>query len=388
MFDLQGLSSNIQDLNSVIITEVTPSLEERHGGPSKSVYELSRAISSAGHTVQLLSTDLAPDALRREDTLTVRTFRRDWPRSLCFSSHLRHHLNREPGEVIHHHALWLRTLHYANKAASAGIPLVLSPRGMMSHWAWNHHGIRKRLAGALVHPGALSRVSGWHATSEAEAIDIRALGFRQPICVAPNGVSAPTPEQLQEASAHWIEACPEAAGRPVALFYSRFHRKKRLLELIDLWAERAPKDWLLLLVGIPEEYSVDLLEDYVIRVVGRHRVRVFSGLGRPPPYAVASLFVLPSHSENFGLSIAEAMANGVPALVTDTTPWEGVNGRGGWCVPWSAFGNALQAATDEGPERLRQRGVLAKEWVLREYSWEVPARALVEFYAKLKAPSA
>ena len=66
----------------------------------------------------------------------------------------------------------------------------------MASWAWDHHRWREALAGRLVHPGALASCRGWHATSEAEAGDIRARGFRQPICVAPNGVSAPVGKHL------------------------------------------------------------------------------------------------------------------------------------------------------------------------------------------------
>jgi len=115
-------------------------------------------------------------------------------------------------------------------------------------------------------------------------------------------------------------------------------------------------------------------------------VRAYSGAGRPAPYAVASLFLLPSHSENFGLAIAEALANGVPALVTDTTPWAGLNQTGsGWCVPWAGFGAAIRSATAEGPEALRRRGSVGREWVLREYSWSKSAGILGEFYGKLGA---
>ena len=368
------------------IVQIIASLEERYGGPSKSVYELSRALAAADHEVELLTTDPSPDTLRREGALTIRTFHRQWPDSLCRSSHLRRYLRLEGADVIHHHALWLRTLHYAHRAAVLGrVPLVVSPRGMMSRWAWHHHGMRKRLAQFLVHPGAFGHVRGWHATSEAEAAEIRARGFTQPVCIAPNGVAAPDPADLAAAARRWHALCPETDERPVALFYSRFHRKKRLLELIDTWAERGPRDWLLLIVGIPEEYTVTMLEDYVLRTAGNRRIRVFSGGGVPAPYAVASLFLLPSHSENFGLAIAEALAHGVPALVTDSTPWLALNGAGGWCVPWSDYGAALDAAVAEGPERLRARGARARDWVLREYSWERPARELAEFYRRIQA---
>ena len=178
------------------------------------------------------------------------------------------------------------------------------------------------------------------------------------------------------------------ARRPVALFYSRFHRKKRVLDLIDAWLANAPPDWLLLLVGIPEEYEPAMLEDYALKSAGAGRVRAFSGAGRPAPYPVASLFLLPSHNENFGLVIAEAMANGVPVLVTDTTPWRELNrNEFGWCVPWGEYGTALRAACEEAPAQLRSRGAKAREWVLREFSWAKPARALADFYAGLKKRS-
>ena len=367
------------------VCQIVPSLEARHGGPSRSVYALSLAFARAGHEVQLLATEPGPASERAEGTLQVRIFPRDWPNRFCPSAGLRARLRTTCADVIHHHSIWLRTLHYAHLASFAGgARFVVSPRGMMSHWAWRHHDWRKKIARAFVHPGAFEAVHGWHATSEDEAGEIRALGFKQPICVAPNGVSEPAFADLADAAAHWNTACPAVSQRPVALFYSRLHQKKRVIELIDLWLEHGPRDWLLLIVGIPEDYTPAMLERYVMRASGAGRVRAFAGVDRPPPYAVASLFLLPSHSENFGLVVAEAMAHGVPALVTDSTPWAAVNAaRAGWCVPWIDYARALQAATAEGVNGLRLRGKCAREWVLREYSWDRSARKLAEFYQQL-----
>jgi glycosyltransferase involved in cell wall biosynthesis len=369
------------------ICHVVPSLEERHGGPSKSVRGLALAQAQAGLPTSLLATAAAgappPPPV---DGLPIRVFPRSWPEAVCASRGLRAALRAAAPDIVHHHALWLRTLHYARQALPAGGRLVIAPRGMMSAWAWRHHRAQKRFADLVVHPGALRAAAGWHATSEKEAEEIRALGFTQPICVAPNGIAAPSADAIETARQYWLAACPEAAHRPVALYYSRFHRKKRLLELIDLWLERAPREWLLLVVGIPEEYRVDMLEEYVLRSLGTQRVRVFDGVGRPPPYALAQLFLLASHTENFGLVIAEAMAHGVAPLVSDGTPWGRINRENvGWCVPWTEFGDALEAAALEGPARLRARGERARAWVLGEYSWDRPARALAEFYERLRA---
>lgn len=368
------------------ICHIVPSLEERHGGPSKSVWRLASALARLGHEVDLLAT--RPDdatASLPEGAARVLQFRRDRPQFMCVSAGLREHLRQKAYAFLHHHALWLRTLHYAHQAARVtGARLVISPRGMMSGWSWNHRRWKKWLAGRLVHPGAFAAAHGWHATSPAEADDIRHRGFQQPICVAPNGVESPAAEEIARAHEVWTELCPAAAGRPVGLFYSRFHRKKRLLELIDLWIDVAPSEWLLLVAGIPQEYTTADLVSYAARRNAGDRIAVFDGSDRPPPYSVASLFLLPSHTENFGLVVAEAMAWGVPVLVTDTTPWaDAAAQNAGWCVPWKDYGDVLRGALAEAPDRLEQRGARARDWVLARYSWEQAARLLAEFYGRL-----
>lgn len=375
------------------VCQIVPSLEEQYGGPSKSVRSVSAALARAGHDVTLLTTHLTASRggdAHTEGALRVQTFHRDWPPRLCPSTGLRRALRTCHAEIIHHHSLWLRTLHYAHQQARHdGKPFVVSPRGMMSTWAWRHRNWRKRLSRWLIHPGALEAIDGWHATSTEEEKEIRALGFKQPVCVAPNGVDAPDAAPSADATKYWLEACPAVAQRRVALFYSRFHQKKRVLELIDLWLERGPVDWLLLLVGIPQDYDPEILERYVRKMSGAGRIVAFSGAGRPPPYSIASLFLLPSHNENFGLVVAEAMAHGVPALVTDTTPWTALPARGiGWCVPWPEFGQVLQAATSESVDELARRGAAAREWILREFSWDNSARQLAAFYGELSKGSA
>lgn len=365
------------------IAQIVPSIEERHGGPSKSVRRLAEALAGLGHEVDLLTTrpGQTVDPVD-EGTLRVLEFRRDRPEFLCVSAGLHEFLREHPYDCVHHHSLWLRTLHYAHRAEQiTDRPLVISPRGMMSDWAWNHRRWKKWLASGLIHPGALAAARGWHATSADEADDIRRRGFRQPICIAPNGVERPTDEAKARARENWTQACPTLAGRRVALFYSRFHQKKRLFELIDIWIDTAPKDWLLLVAGIPQEYSVEEVTAHVRRRSSADRILVVDGSDRPPPYGVASLFLLPSHTENFGLVIAEAMAWEVPVVVTDTTPWAQVSVQDiGWCVAWSAYGDALRAALTDPADQLALRGTRARDWVLAKCSWTQSAAALVEFY--------
>lgn len=370
------------------LCHIVPSLEERHGGPSKSVRALANAQAARGETVELLATLEAgqPLAAGAADSgaATVRNFPRVAPRWLSRSPPLRDHLRDHEFDLVHNHALWLLPLHYAHGAAKRrGVPLVISPRGMLSGWAYQHRRLRKRLAGQFVHPGALAGADGWHATSVEERDDIRARGFKQPVCVSPNGVPLPTATELAAARTTWHELVPAARARPVALFYSRLHQKKRVRELIDLWLSAPRGDWLLLVVGVAEDYTATALAQEF--AAARDRIAILDGAGRPPPYGIASLFVLPSHSENFGLVIAEALAAGVPALVTNTTPWSGLGANGaGWCVSWESYAATLAIALGTPAGELAAMGARGRAWAAREFSWERAAGLLIEFYRQLR----
>lgn len=370
------------------VCHIVPSLEERHGGPSRSVRALADAVAAAGTETALLTTlepgqAMAPPGSGRA---RVEVFPREAPRWLCRSPGLAGHLARTPYDCYHAHALWLLPLDYARGAAARhDAPLVIAPRGMMSGWAWRHRRGRKWLAERLVHPGAFAAAAGWHATSPEEADDIRGLGFRQPVCVAPNGVELPDAAELAAARAHWLGAVPALRGRRVAVFYSRFHRKKRVLELLDLWRARPRDDWFLLLVGIAEEHSAEELGARIGAAGLADRAAAVEGAGHPPPYAAAEVFLLPSHSENFGLVVAEALAAGVPALVTDGTPWRGLEERGaGWCRAWETWPAVMDAALKESPEVLAARGRAGRAWVAAEFTWQRSAGRLLEFYAHLR----
>ena len=90
-------------------------------------------------------------------------------------------------------------------------------------------------------------------------------------------------------------------------------------------------------------------------------------------YREASLFVLPTHSENFGMTVAEALAAGTPAIVSKGAPWSGLQKQGaGW---WIDIGvdplvACLEQALATPPTHLAEMGQAGREWMLRDYSWE------------------
>ncbi len=371
------------------LCHIVPSLEERHGGPSKSVRAIADAQAALGAEVELLSTQLPPVDHGAATPGIARNlnFAREWPTTLYRSTGLRDHLKSTRYDCVHSHACWILTVRYAEAAARFHrVPLVLSPRGMLTEWAWRHHRGRKALAERFVHPGAFTHAAGWHATSTEEADDIRRLGYTQPICVAPNGVTVPDDAATAAARAAWQPLANAAGARRVALFYSRFHRKKRLRELVDLWLSSPRDGWYLALAGLPEEFSADDVSRWVTDAGAQDRVGVFSSEGRPPPYPLASIFLLPSHSENFGLVIAEALAAAVPVLVTDTTPWRNLEKeQAGWCVRWADYPAVLATALACSPAELRVRGEHGRRWAARDFTWESSARRLLDFYQELGA---
>jgi glycosyltransferase involved in cell wall biosynthesis len=257
---------------------------------------------------------------------------------------------------------------------------------MMSGWAWNHRRLRKSFASRFIHPDAFRIAAGWHATSEAEAAEIRALGFTQPVCIAPNGVDAALPADEAAAAQRWHQLVPSLTSRRVALFYSRLHAKKRVLELIDLWLAKPRGDWVLLIVGIPEQYTINQLDAYLVRNGGTHQIIVQDGTHEPPPYAVSSLFLLPSHSENFGLVVAEALVRGVPVLTTDGAPWQALDTHGaGRCVSWKNYSTALDTLLLASPDTLSASGEQARAWATHAFSWTQTSTTLGEFYTSLRA---
>jgi glycosyltransferase involved in cell wall biosynthesis len=207
------------------------------------------------------------------------------------------------------------------------------------------------------------------ATSAQELTSIRQAGFRNPVALVPNGVELPhlPPRPNPE---------PTIAKRRRVLFLSRIHPKKGLLNLVEAWSTLRPRHWELLIVG-PDEVG-HLAE--VQRAVASHALQDSVSFGSPvwgesrnAVYQSADLFVLPSFSENFGLVIAEALANGLPVITTHATPWRELSEH--HCGWWSDVGIApliesLKEAFAMSAAELRQMGNRGRQLIESRYAWE------------------
>ena len=107
-----------------------------------------------------------------------------------------------------------------------------------------------------------------------------------------------------------------------------------------------------------------------------------SGTQKRESYRAADVFVLPSHSENFGVVVAEALTHGLPVITTTGTPWPEIVEAGcGW---WIDIGvPPLAAALGEAMGLSdRQRSLMGKrgQEYVRRYAWDAVARQTAEVY--------
>jgi glycosyltransferase involved in cell wall biosynthesis len=283
--------------------------------------------------------------------------------------------------------VWLRQSHDAIAAARAlGLPVVISPRGMLEPWALAYHAWKKRLAWWLYQRRDLRGVTAFHATAEMEAESIRRLGFRQPIIVLPNGVAMPAPTEHRRSVA-------EPATRE-ALFLSRIHPKKGIDLLIEAWARLRPAGWRLTIAGNDEAGHAAVVERRIREAGLGEAVRYVGpayGADKERLFRAAHLFVLPSHSENFGIVVAEALAYGMPVLTTTGTPWaELVSRHCGWHVAptTDAIADALRQAVTLSVAELTAMGAAGRQLVVERYQWDAIARQFGAAYAALGARDA
>jgi glycosyltransferase involved in cell wall biosynthesis len=264
-------------------------------------------------------------------------------------------------------------------ARDAGCTTVLSARGMLEPWALNHKRLKKWLAWHLYQKKDLVRVNAFHATSFQEMNSIRKLGFNQPVIVLPNGVDLPVEATCDERS-----SCPR-----ILLFLSRINPKKGLDILIAAWSRLRPKGWKLIIAGNNDaNYCPHLMKmirdgnvtdsvEYVGAVFGEAKSRLFRK---------ASMFILPSYSENFGIVVAEAMAFGLPVIATHGAPWEELPLRGcGWHVPANteSLQDVLSSALSLNSEQLAEMGSRGRAFCQAAFSWRKIGEEMVSAYRYL-----
>ena len=309
------------------------------------------------------------------ESLSLGGWNTDWsPRlgtaiqQICQESHI---------DLLHGHGVWLPANHTCSKIArDLRLPLVITPHGMLTQWSFHHKHLKKRLAWKIYQKRDLESARVVHVTAMSEGDDLRVLGYKGPLAIISNGVDIP----------EWKEQPRIQKEIRTALFVSRIHPKKGLLNLVDAWSRVKPKDWRMVVAG-PDEGGYSVVVQRAIREKGLEDVFSLQGpvFGEDLKelYRRADLFILPTFNENFGIAVAEALAFGIPVITTQGTPWgELVEKDCGWWVPVGVepLIPALKQATESSMERLREMGKRGRKLVEERYTWPVVAQRMKTLY--------
>jgi glycosyltransferase involved in cell wall biosynthesis len=258
------------------------------------------------------------------------------PNSFGFSPQLKSRLAAETkgSFVIHSHGLWMHPGVIARELAnSAGIPLVISPHGMLEPWALVNSRWKKRFAAMLFENHNLRSASCLHALCGAEARNMRDYGLRNPIAIIPNGVDLEQFNPLPSYEAI-TEEFPVLRGKKRMLFLSRIHPKKGLPHLLKAWQKLGPEfgNWTLLIAGGDQNGHAQEI-DSLSKQLRLENAVVFLGplRGEAKKRALAGsdAFVLPSFSEGFSMAVLEAAAFGLPVLFTPQCNFPELTANGG-----------------------------------------------------------
>ncbi len=302
-------------------------------------------------------------------------------------------------DILHIHALWSPWLFKMYRwAKQQGCKIVWSPHGMITPWALSQKKWKKRLALALYQYWGLKGADLLHVTADSEVEDVRRLGLKNKVAIVPLGVDCSGSRRYARDDGHTpIRHCEARSDEAIrnepihtALFISRVHPKKGLFDLVDAWGALKPQGWRLVIAGPSQEGHAEAvirraralgLDEEAVQYIGP----VF-GEEKDKLYASADIFVLPTYSENFGVVVLEALAQGCPVLTTKETPWQALEKEGcGWWIDVGVkpLTEALQKVLALPQTELIQMGQKGYDYAKANYDWTPLARKIVANYELL-----
>lgn len=361
------------------VLHIVSSLSRNAGGPARSVQGLVAGLNAAGVDAWLMAmkplgdpwVDGVKDKFRCANKMNWFGMQRE----------VENVIDELHPDLVHIHSIWQWTLHLAVRAVrKKRVPYILAPRGTIEKWSLKQKWLKKKIA-LLTYQGADFRhAAAIHCTAESEATQARKLWPGKPIIMSPNAVNVP--QTLPTQRLH------EDGFRRV-LFMSRFHYKKGLLNLVDAWAMLRPKGWKVELVGTDSAGYLEVVKKRIYELGLQSDFIITGALMDEEKWAAyrrADLFVLPSHSENFGIVVAEALYAGVPVITTKGTPWEELTAHGcGW---WIDIGvkplfAALKDAMSLDDAHRHEMGVRGCALVEEKYTWNAVVKAMINGYGKV-----
>lgn len=380
------------------ILHVIASLAPRYGGPSKACLEMAQATAKLGHTVSIVTTnidgagvqDVPLDRPVNINGVEVRYCRAHWPHILRVSLPLAAELGRRvpSADIVHVHSLYLfHGIAAGHLCRRMDVPYIIRPHGTLDPFITRRRRLRKWLINRLYENRNLRGCAALHFTAQEEWSLALPHTYGRPGFVVPNAIHVGEYERLPP-SGTFRAMHPELGEDPFLLFLSRISYKKGLDILAPAFARLVRRHQRLRLViagpddeGLAASIKKQLFELGCLEKV--HFVGQVQGEEKLAALRDAAIFVLPSYSENFGIAVVEAMACGLPVVISDKVNiWNEVAGaEAGKVTPCEP--EAVAAGIESilnAPDKAEAMGKKGKQLAYDSFEWQSVAKLLVTRY--------
>ena len=379
---------------------VIPALGSVYGGPSKCVLDLAEALGRQGVNLDIVTTIAnGPNRLNvptqtwiQERFYRIQYFSYwnfiDYKFSWSLTGWLLQNISNY--DLVHTHTLfcyptlpayWACQLHQ--------IPYIMTPHGMLEPWALAYKSWKKTPYFKLIEKPALQRASAIQMLASTEANNIKQLGLKSPLVIIPNGIYQDDFQNLPS-SEIFYQQFPETRHKKVILFLGRIDPKKGLDLLAIAFGKvhaQFPETHLVLAGPDNIDFS-PTVKGYFSEVHCLEAV-TFSGMLtgslKYAALAAADIYVAPSYSEGFSVSVLEGMASGLPCIITTgcNFPEAGIE-KAALVVDINA-----KKITDAllwclvNPEEAKQMGDHARNFIFENYTWDNISKVMINTYKNI-----
>jgi len=380
---------------------VIPGIGAHYGGPSKSVLDLVQArLDFSGTQADIVTTNANGSVdldvpLRQwidKDAYRIQYFPYSRSGDYKVSASLTRWLFQHAPEydLVHTNAIFSYPVAAAWWACRYHkIPYIITPHGMLEPWALAHKGWKKKLHYESIERGAFASAHAVQVLNASEASHVKSLGINSSVVCVPNGIYPDDFDPLPDTELFYREF-PSLRGKKLILFLARIDPKKGLDLLAPAFArvhKRFPETHLVV-AGPDLSGFLPTAQGYFAGAGCAESVTftgMIQGSIKHAALAAASLYVAPSYSEGFSVSVLEGMAAGLPCVITTGCNFpEAAIARVARVVDISvdAIADALIERLEE-PREAEAMGKRARRFIFDNYTWDRIAARMAEVYTAI-----
>lgn len=361
------------------IVHYIPSIDRTAGGTSTYMQVLAKGLGEIAEVHIITHASENPLVM---ENCTVHYVHNYQPLSYSWNTSIAFLLDEIGPDIVHVNCCWMPACAAVQRIAQKrGYKVVLTPHGMLEPWIIKrHYWTRKVPALWLYQKAAVQRADCVQATAESERDNLLKLGYNSNIKVVRLGIDADGIEMKRS----WKK-------KRQILFLSRVHVKKGinfLVEAADVLRNEL-QGYKILVAGEGEADYVEAMKRMICDRGLQDIVQLIGGVYGDEKWRLfqtSDFFVLPTHSENFGLAIAESLASGTPVITTVGTPWSDLNSAeaGAWIeIGTEPLVETLRRFLGLSEDELEAMGRNGRKLIETKYSAHVMAEQMMEVYKGL-----